>query len=405
MRWALHHSQQPLEYELHGSLCIAQMKPRTPVKIRRIVFWQQYVSPHLAGWMRALADLTPSGETVAVFQDDMPSQRVLLGWAGGGPDYGQTKVFVRPGPEIVDALIREESERTLHVFSGTVHVPAINRAMRRCVKIGAKVGILSEGRDPRGLFGALRTAHSFLHERRYRCRTAFVLAIGNHADRWYRKCGYSPEQLFPFCYTVENTNPAGGHWSEPNSVMLTFVGQLIPRKRVDLLLRALAVVRPPGWMLRIIGDGNERKSLEKLAGDLHLTDRVNFTGGLDNIEVRKELARADILVLPSEMDGWGAVINEALMSGTAVICSDCCGAADLISNGLNGEIFKCGSAESLVTTLNRWIEKGTLASSARARIIEWSRCIEGPAIASYFLDIIQYISGEKAERPRAPWLM
>ena len=114
-------------------------------------------------------------------------------------------------------------------------------------------------------------------------------------------------------------------------MVLIFVGQLIPRKRLDRLLRALAAVRSTDWVFRIIGDGSERRSLEKLALELNLLRRITFTGALDNGAVRNELANADLFVLPSRWDGWGAVVNEALMSGTPVICSSYCGAADLIS--------------------------------------------------------------------------
>jgi glycosyltransferase involved in cell wall biosynthesis len=91
------------------------------------------------------------------------------------------------------------------------------------------------------------------------------------------------------------------------------------------------------------------------------------------------------------------------MSGTPVISSNYCGAADLISNGMNGEIFKCGSIQSLVAALERWLVKGPLSDSSRAEIVEWSKCIEGEKIARYFLQIMQFIDRESGERPRPPW--
>jgi glycosyltransferase involved in cell wall biosynthesis len=371
----------------------------------RIVFWQQNPSPHQASWIKALAELSPPGKIVAVFQDDLPSERVLFGWKSDGFDYGQAKVSIHPNSEFVDSIIFEGHERATHVFSGMVHVPAIMDVMRRCFKTGATIGLLSEGRDTRGLRGFLRGAHSFLRERRYRDRVDFVLAIGHHADRWYRKCGYLSEQLFPFCYTVEKTNQAKNRRTDSNYVVLTFVGRLIPCKRLDLLLRALAAVRSISWALRVIGDGSERRALEKLAGELNLLHRITFTGVLENSAVRKELVNADLFVLPSRWDGWGAVVNEALMSGTPVICSSYCGAADLISNGLNGEIFEYGSADSLVATLERWISKGPLGSSSRTDIMQWSKCLEGATIARYFLQIMQFLDKANDERPKPPWAM
>jgi glycosyltransferase involved in cell wall biosynthesis len=211
--------------------------------------------------------------------------------------------------------------------------------------------------------------------------------------------------LFPFCYSVEKPGSVTNGRTGSEQVILTFVGQLIPRKRLDQLLRVLAAVRSTGWALRIIGDGSERRALEKLADGLNLLWKITFTGALDNGAVRNELANADLFVLPSRWDGWGAVVNEALMSGTPVICSSYCGAADLISNGMNGEIFKCGSAESLVDTLERWISKGPLSASSRADIMRWSKSIEGVTIARYFLQIMEFLDSENGERPRPPWAM
>lgn len=374
---------------------------------RRIVFWQQYSSPHQASWIRALADLSASGKIVAVFREGLPPERLAQGWVDedGRPDYGRAKVLIGPSSDEEDFLINDRPEVTTHIFSSMVHVPSINKTMRRCLRTGARIGFLSEARDFRGFYGALRVAHSFFHERKCRDRVEFVLAIGRHAGKWYQKCGFRPERLFPFCYSVEKPGPAANGRTLSNQVILTFVGQLIPRKRLDLLLRALAAVRSTDWVLRIIGDGSERLALENLAVDLNLRPKITFTGALDNSAVRKELANADLVVLPSRWDGWGAVVNEALMSGTPVACSSYCGAADLISNGMNGHIFENGSAESLVATLERWIVKGPLSASCRADIMKWSKCIEGAAIARYFVQIMQFLDREDGERPTPPWAM
>ncbi len=371
----------------------------------RIVFWQQNSSPHQSSWIRALADMLPPGRVVAVFEEELPPQRVALGWNSpeSGPNYGQTKVFIRPGVEVLESLIQPQDEPATHIFSGSVHVPSINQTLELCLKTGERIGILSEARDHRGLHGALRLAHSFFHERRHRNHISFVLAIGCHAGAWYRKCGFRPERLFPFCYAVENAGPVTNCRTDSTQVVLTFVGQLIPRKGLDLLLRALATVRSSDWALRIIGEGSERYALEKLASDLNLLRKTTFTGALDNGAVRNELANADLFVLPSRWDGWGAVVNEALMSGTPVICSSYCGAADLISNGMNGEIFEYGSSGSLIAALERGIAKGPLSASSRTDITEWSKCIEGATVASYFLQILQFLDRENGQRPKPPW--
>ena len=378
----------------------------TKGKYNRFVFWQKNTCPHQAPWIRALADRLPAGAVTVVFQDGLPSERLALGWGQpeSGPDYGGAKMFMSPGGELLDYLTDEKPDATMHIFSGAVHVPSINRALHGCLRAGAGAGLLSEGRDSRSIRGALRTAHSFFHERTYRGRIDFVLAMGRHADSWYRKCGFAPERLFPFCYSVEKPGPAFGDGRVSDRVVLTFVGQLARGKRLDLLLRALGQIDRSGWTLRILGDGAQRPALEKMAAGLGLTGNTVFVGRLDNNGVRRELAESDLLVLPSRWDGWGAVVNEALMGGVPVICSDYCGAADLVIPGFNGDVFECASLSSLAGKLAGWIAKGRLAPELRARIAEWSGCLEGPAVADYFLDIIGYLRGERSVRPRPGWL-
>src|SRR5208283_1433790 len=66
------------------------------------------------------------------------------------------------------------------------------------------------------------------------------------------------------------------------------------------------------------------------------------------------------------------------------ICSDSCGAADLIHNGFNGKVFRCDSLKSLTGVLEEWISKGPLNDKRMRQIISWSRCVEGEAVARYF---------------------
>jgi len=308
------------------------------------------------------------------------------------------------GPDSLDNLIGVEQDRTVHVFSSVVSDWMLRELLTRCLRTNALVGIASEGRDWRGWKGRLRQAHSLFHERACRSRVDFVLAIGRVAIKWFIKCGYDAAKLFPFCYAVEKRVDELPERSDSSGVNLSFVGQLIERKRVGLLVESLHRAQCRNWSLSIIGDGKEKPTLEELVCRLKLNEYVHFMGVLDNRSTRRQLAASDVLILPSRWDGWGAVVNEALMSGVPVICSDYCGSADLIQNGFNGEVFRCDSVASLREALQKWISKGQLDNSKREQIQSWSQCIEGEAVARYFLDIIGYLENGAGQRPKAPWL-
>jgi glycosyltransferase involved in cell wall biosynthesis len=105
-----------------------------------------------------------------------------------------------------------------------------------------------------------------------------------------------------------------------------FVGRLIQRKGLDVLLRAIAGVERRPVRLVVIGDGPERDALQALASELGLDDRVQWLGRRSNTEARLWMAQALALLVPSEFEQWGLVVNEAWMAPTLVLGSDTVGA-------------------------------------------------------------------------------
>ncbi len=373
------------------------------MKNERIVFWQDIPSPHQAPWIRALAGLVPDADIVSVFQQSgLPQDRIALGWQP--PHYGNTRILISPDKSEVDQLIQRNDFNTTHIFSSMLEDSEIYERFQLALSSKARVGVLSEGRDWRGWKGFLRQAYKARREHRFRESVDFVLAMGQVGIQWFERCGFDKDKLFPFCYVVEAPDSqVMGCDDSKSTIQMISVGQLIKRKRFDLLLKALTKVPAQGWELKIVGDGELRYQLEKMAADLGLSDRVVFTGVLNNVQVRTVLAQTDVFFLNSHWDGWGAVVNEALMGGVPVVCSDFCGAADLVRADFNGEIFESGNVDSLATIINKFIERGPLPLAKRDQIRTWSKGIEGPTVARYFLDILKFIDGTDNKRPVPPW--
>lgn len=93
-----------------------------------------------------------------------------------------------------------------------------------------------------------------------------------------------------------------------------FLGRLYPVKGLDLLLRAWAQLRPPGWQLRLAGpdEAGYLATLQDLTRQLRLSGSVTFVGAVAGEQKHQELRRADLLVLPSRSESFGLVIAEAL---------------------------------------------------------------------------------------------
>ena len=370
----------------------------------RIVFWQPMPSPHQSAYISALARRLGGAAVLCVFETSLDDARLDMGWQQ--PSFGAADVVIGPAPDALNRLFEEAKPPAINIVAGIAGWGWSREVFNQLNLRRSRVALLSEGRDYKGILGALRVAHGQFVERRYRNRAAFVLAMGKTGRNWFRFCGYRDTQIFSFPYVVENNDAPWRH--EENSedeYRIIVVAQLIKRKRIDLLISALGRLQGFRWKCSVIGDGPERRHLQELTAKHGLEGRIWFKGAMPNTKAREEIAQTDLLVLPSRFDGWGAVVNEALMEGTPALVSDYCGAAELIHPGFNGDLFRNRSLTSLEQKLRGALEKGKVSLDDRARIKQWSKAIQGEAIAEYLLRIVDFIDDpDKVERPIPPWL-
>ncbi len=132
---------------------------------------------------------------------------------------------------------------------------------------------------------------------------------------------------------------------------LLFFGRLSPEKGVDLIIEALALLKQEK-KLWLVGDGPDRKKLEKLVSDKNLTDRVIFFGALYGDDLERLKQRAEAVLLPSRWyENFPYVLIESLQAGCVVVASNSGGISERIHHGENGFLFKTGDVESLVETI------------------------------------------------------
>jgi glycosyltransferase involved in cell wall biosynthesis len=367
----------------------------------RLIFWQGSLSIH-SSYIRALAS-RPGWDVTVIAERRMKPQRKALGCVV--PDFGQARLVI--ASENPEALALEQyPEDTIHVLEGMRGFSMVRRVLPLLSKRSAHVGVVFESGDASGFKGGLRRILYTWQGLAHSSGIDFFLAMGSQGVGWYRKCLFPNSKIYRFGYV---TAPADGRGPErmqigtTDKVTLGFLGSLIPRKGGDLLIRALAGLTDRSWRLIIVGDGGSRSSWEQLAAQGGIADQVTFTGVLLNAEAKAILGDLDLFVLPSRFDGWGAVVNEALMQGVPVVCSDRCGARDLLSDSWRGEAFKAGSMEGLREVLRTWIGRGKRTPELAERIKTWSRCIEGASVADYFAHVLEHVYNG-APRPTAPWL-
>ncbi len=146
-------------------------------------------------------------------------------------------------------------------------------------------------------------------------------------------------------------------WFKPGQPpVILAVGRLVEQKNFPLLIEAVATVRDTRRVrLMIIGEGEERENLTGLARERGLGDDFSFPGFMDN--PFPYMAAADLLALPSSYEGFGLVLVEAMTLGTPVVAADSpFGPAEVLGNGLYGELSPVGDARALAGTLTRTLD-------------------------------------------------
>lgn len=153
----------------------------------------------------------------------------------------------------------------------------------------------------------------------------------------------------------------------PREPYLVAVGRLEPQKGFDLLLRAYADLRTRGVTepLVIVGEGQERETLQELARSLGITEHVVFTGFQAN--PYPWLAGAEVFVSSSRFEGFCRVIAEALAVGTPVVATDCpSGPAEVLENGRAGVLVANEDVPALADGIYRLLGERALQDKLRA---------------------------------------
>ncbi len=247
-----------------------------------------------------------------------------------------------------------------------------------------------------------RLAHWFVFRHRFKGVAAF-LTVGTKNSRFYKAYGVPEQRLFQMPYSVDNAffqvrateaRSQSAALREklsiaPESPIVLFCGKLVDVKDPATLIRAIGKLQttantngsPP--VLVLAGDGALRNDLESLATEV-APNCVKFLGFRNQTELPALYDLCDVFVLPSLFEPWGLVVNEVMNAGKAVIVSDQVGCgADLVSPGINGDIFKAGNVDDLAAKLTPYCQSAELRQRAGveslAIIKRWSfnECLVG----------------------------
>jgi glycogen synthase len=183
----------------------------------------------------------------------------------------------------------------------------------------------------------------------------------------------------------------------------SFAGRLVDHKRVDVMLRALAIFKKEAPSLKcfVCGSGPKSGSLKKLCKDLELEENVEFTGFVSDGELHAILAASDVFVFPSIYEAWGFAIYEACSYGCAPLVSDIPAFTSTLRDGVDSLIFSRNSAQDLAQKLHLLYSDDALRrriqskAMATASTFDWEKSIDG------LVELYASVTGEKS-RARVP---
>jgi len=142
------------------------------------------------------------------------------------------------------------------------------------------------------------------------------------------------------------------------------VGRLIREKGFHILIEALGHLRCPDVRLALVGDGPDRRYLQKRIRSVHLVGRAQLIGYVPHTQVPHYLSAADIFVMPTlRHEGLPLSIIEAMASGLPIIAADIGGIPTAIEHDTTGLLFQSGDVEALAHAIKQVLSDARLAKS------------------------------------------
>jgi glycosyltransferase involved in cell wall biosynthesis len=342
-----------------------------------------------------------------IFAHPLTPARSNLGWSLRPVAY-RFQILDQRFPPLSAVAWAVRSRKRTHIVGGLWAVPALAVALIILRLLGAHIIIYSEAPKPFAQQSRLiESAKNLFGQWISRGRLSGLLAVSFLARRAFRSFPF--RQVYSFAYFLAPIDPSGPTIGEPDTspeVEIIYVGQLVERKGVDLLLEAASSLQASGYAFRLtlVGDGASRHRLMNQVSRMPHPEWVTFAGVLAHDAVRPRMRTAGLFVLPSRFDGWGMVVNEALSVGVPAIVSDACGAAELIQDGVNGYVFRAQDVVDLRDKLQSFLALTEAQRAAmRQRAFETSQTITADKAADYLVQCLRHLRGEREQQPVPPW--
>jgi glycosyltransferase involved in cell wall biosynthesis len=377
-----------------------------------IVSWQPVLTDHQSHTLRALANAASVPLTVMIARREDPTRKAQ-GWS----EANTTGLDVRlldhdSGLEDIVRTLREH-RHSVHLFGSPFDNPRFMIALGIAIWSGLQVYLISEpystiaagylhdrGRTMAWLKSKLRPWLYRLYGMVLKRNVRGVFAIAPLATAQYRAIGIPASKIHPFGYfvpQVQGALPDGGGEVAASGCRAAFVGNLIATKGLPELTDAARHLREASVDLQIDVYG---------AGDPAVfgfdNQVIRYAGRIPFGQSQSVIAGYDFLVLPSRYDGWGVVVNEAVLAGVPVVCSDRVGAGAFVRRWGCGLVYASDAPGGLERALLTLATDTALRQQMRQACRD-ARHLLDPAVAGRYLADVISAPARGVSAPANPW--
>lgn len=206
-----------------------------------------------------------------------------------------------------------------------------------------------------------------------------LLAISEKSLKQYESLGWNRELVIPWGYYVPLK--CSSTKRNPSDVLrMIFVGNLIPRKGLDIVLKALS---------QLVNSQRGRVSLDVYGpGDIEryseFRDVFTYRGMIQFGDAQRIMTNYDIVVIPSHFDGWGVVVNEAILAGVPAIVSHQVGASSIVKEYQCGVVVAPNSVNAYLKIIEHLLENSAVLKNWQKNCSLAKRRITPDAMAKRF---------------------
>ncbi len=381
-----------------------------------ITFVSNYINHHQLPFCRAMDGLE-NVEFHFIQTSPMEENRLRMGWGVDTEDFSFVSLFYEE-KEKCEKLILDSDVTILGWSDGVISDLEECRLSSGKLTFRMSERIYREGQwkfiSPKGL------ANKYREHIRYGKMPVYLLCTGAYVASDFAlihaytgkmlKWGYFPRVENDENNVVENKLKeaviSGNEKKAADGALhICWAGRLITLKHPEFAIEAARALKDKGYsfVLDIVGDGEKRAELEALTEQYGLADCVNFYGSRKPAEVTGFMRNADIYLFTSNyLEGWGAVVNEAMQSGCTVIASKEAGAVPyLIHDGENGLTYDDGSLDEFISKViyaceNKEVRERLAYSAKKTIDFLWNADNAARELVRFSSE---YLSGNKTPSP------